>query len=375
MKIRRLVFALFLFLGSTLVYGQTGASLDIQVIDPLPELPIGTFAIGNSIATNQTVFTVSMDVSNVPGLPPNAEVQIYGEFSWKDVGSSNFESMAQFITKPFRPRSFTNNDLGNSDIKILKAQTQSDVIERNIRKGKPVGTYKLIMWLHAPKPGFPVTLNQGNNNVKHPVGTFLAVSNEVIMEIQNPSQTLTINEPMMDAVCDAGNVTASWTSIQGVSSYKIKANYKRYLSQSLDDALRSGEPIIDNADVGLQTSVNLRTLLNREWIPGKQVVFQVTAIINGVGQSTIYSQPVSFTIRPQMSAALQNVMNNLSTVMQSFASAIPPAILNQMVTGNLVVNEIRLGDGTILSEAQVQQIVTYLQSHPNDILNITFVTP
>lgn len=380
MRLRRLLFVLLLFIGSALVYGQTGATMDIQVIEPLPELPFATFVVGNTLPVTSTIFTVSMDLSAVPGLPPNAEVQIYGEFAWQDIGSSGPELMAKFLTEPFRPRNFTNTDLGRS-IRALQDETVESVINRNLRKGKPVGSYYLTMWLHFSKrPSSGLSLANGSNETPftgvNGNGTLLVrQSLNKPIEVVNPTQTLIITEPQPESIFDAGNVTASWSSVQGVSFYKVKAYYKRSPSQSLDDALRSGEPIINDVEVGLQTSVNLRTLMTRDWTAGKTVVMQVVGVINGIGQNNIYSQPISFNIRPQMNAAMQTVLNSLSTLTQTFSNSLPPEILNMLVNGGMVINEIRLEDGSVLSETQVQAIVTYLQAHPGDILNVTFRQP
>ena len=52
-------------------------------------------------------------------------------------------------------------------------------------------------------------------------------------------------------------------------------------SSSAEAALKGSNPLIDNREVGDVTSIDLRSILNREWLGGQKVVFSVTAIIPG----------------------------------------------------------------------------------------------
>ena len=65
---------------------------------------------------------------------------------------------------------------------------------------------------------------------------------------------------------------------KGASNYK-KSKYCPDGSSSAEAALKSANPLIDNREVGDVTSVDLRTILDRQWLGGQKVVFSVTAII------------------------------------------------------------------------------------------------
>lgn len=371
MNMKQFVVVLFIILGAIPALAQP--RIQITASPDLTNLSFGSLTFSNDLPNNQVLFQV--DITGVPNLPGRDDVQIYGEVKWKENANASEDLMAKFLTVPFSRNkfSFTNIDLGSrGGITISKDQTYENVINRNLKKGKLIGQYTMFLkLLRGPAP--IATLAEAENiQAGHP--SFLASDVQVLL-IESVVQNLVITEPTIGDIFDAGNVTASWTPLNGVSSYKVKANYLRYPTQSPEDALRSGEPLIDDKDVGIQTSVNLRTLMTREWTPGKTVVLQVYGIIPGVGSSNIYSQPVTFLIRPQMNAAMQTIINNLSILTQTFASSLPPNLLNQLGSGNVVINEIRLEDGTVLSEAQITAIIRYLQANPANVLNVSYRQP
>ncbi|MCE1190356.1 MAG: hypothetical protein LWX56_14605 [Ignavibacteria bacterium] len=358
----KLLFSLFVVVFSQLAMAQpVSASMSIVVRKPLPAMDFGSFVIGNDLPRQYDVFSVIL--GGVNGRP----VQIYGKLSWVDIGSNTPELMVEFISRRFPARTFTNADLGTF-IPIKNHKEINSVIQRNLAKGKPVGRYILELVLLdpiSPRDGDDWNLGAAFSPDKV---LATAVSNEDLV-MENPTQTFVITEPTLPIV-DAGNVQATWTPVTGVSYYKIRACYKRTPDQNMGDALRSGVPIINDKNVGVMTSVNLRQYMDRDWEPGKFVVFQVTGYIEGIGQQTIVTQPVNFLIRPQVSAQQQPLVNSLTIAAQNFLNSLPPQFVSNLINGNIAITEIRDENGNVITQAQVAQIVAFLQAHPDAIKNI-----
>lgn len=346
--------------------------LNLTVIDPLPRLDFGAFIIANNITGAPTIFRV--DITK----PPAARVFISGELYWVDVNNSDQGVLSSFTTKLITVNSFTNNDLGNA-IRLESHNENETLIRKNLAKGKPTGVYTLTLRLHAKLP--------------RPLGDIDTLVDTEIRELSftNPSQTLAIILPQQGMQLDPGNVVAIWNTITGAEKYRILANVRRFPSQSLEDALNSGNPIINNREV-LATTVNLRTLLDREWTAGQEIVLQVKAIIPGVGSEPIFSQPISFYLTNQNnsgnppSGGSGGVGNfsvvpltptqviQIGTILSSqpgIAALLPQAMLQGLASGNLVLN-LRNGDGTPITAQQVQQLLTYLQQNPGQLLNVLF---
>jgi hypothetical protein len=194
--------------------------------------------------------------------------------------------------------------------------------------------------------------------------------------------------------CDPGNVVAIWNSISGATQYRVRANIRRLPTQSLEEALASGNPIINDRVVNA-TTVNLRTILDREWAVGQEIVLQVAALIPGVGQEPIYSQPISFlltnntqtlgggtgggggttpvTIIPLSPTQIVQIGNILSA-QPALVNILPPAVLQALVSGNLALT-LRNGDGSPITPQQLQATLNYLQANPSQLLNIIYRRP
>lgn len=342
------ILAFVLLLGAREVNAQL-AFFDFTVNEPLPALDFAGFIVTNDLTNTPEVFRVIIQ-------PEGVNVFLKGSMRWRDVGQTSFVDLVSFTTVPFASRTFTNRQLGTGDLRVQSSDVNSVAIENNLAKGKPVGEYELTLELYYANG----TLF---NTVQRRLTFF------------NPSQTLNLIQPLQGASFDPGTVIATWTSLTGVNSYKIRANVRTNPNQSLEDALAQGNPLINDKEVGSVTTVNLRTLLDREWQGGNEVVVQVFANIPGPGGGTnVFSPIVNFYINASSNASLQAQ----NTALQQLISQLPPAILNQLgpylTNTNLQLTGIVREDGSMLSTTELTQILNYLQMNPESIVNIT-ITP
>lgn len=349
-----LVLSFFFFLAQEAVFAQTH-SIQIVTFPGLASMDFAGFIITDNLKGAPNVFQVNI-------MPAGGSIRLHGVLTWKDIDRNATEvQLVDFTTKDFIARSFTNSDLGN--LISLKSHTENtNQIQKNIDKGRPTGTYKLTLEVY-----------NALTNIKES-------SDVATLTFDNPTQTLSLIYPTQGLSLDQGNVLAVWTSVQGIkgdgnSYYFIRASERRNSNQSLEDALRSGAPYINNQKImGNLTSVNLRTLpLEREWAPGSEVVLQIGAHISGVGGGTdIFSQPVSFSVARSSSATDQAITTTISNILQGFMSSIPPQVLAGLLSGQLGMTGAKGENGVSLSPAEVQKILTFLQSHPQDIIHVTF---
>jgi len=340
------------FLFASLAYGQVNF-FDFTIFEPLPSVDIGAFMTINGLQNNQKIFLVTISGSGM--------VELNGLIEWKDVNASSFKSIYQFTTKPFAARNFYNTDIGNSSISIGEKSSDSDALKELTNKGKPVGefrfTLKLLkadgsLYTEIPQPA-PKTIS------------FL-----------NPAQTITILSPAENSVQDAGNVIAIWTPVAGATEYTIKAGIRTSSSQSFEEALSSGSPLINNKSAGNVTSHDLRSLLDREWTAGQEIVMQVTAIIPGPsGGQTLLSNIVNFSLnsnnldstKPGTTGSAFNHNNPLKLQLMNINNG----NLRQALAASGKILKIIGPDGSELSAADLDAILKYLQENPESIIEIT----
>ncbi|MBU2447227.1 MAG: hypothetical protein KJ666_16865, partial [Bacteroidetes bacterium] len=176
-----------------------------------------------------------------------------------------YQEIGFFQTYPFASRTLCNNDIGTTEIKINEYRSNSTLINENIARGKPTGSYRITAILMDPTA--TTVFNQDQKEL-----FFL-----------NPAQTLSIRAPRAGSEVDAGNVNVEWDALQGIGNYFVKANVRTSPTQSLEEALSFGTPLVNNRSVGALTNVNLRDYLEREWSLGDEIVIQVGANISGPG--------------------------------------------------------------------------------------------
>ncbi len=352
---------LFLLILPVCLFGQLlDYNIQIKTFPALTQLDFAGFIITDNMQGTPDVFTVTF---NPPPGHNTDMIRIYGQLFWKDVGASDYTRLVEFTTKPFRVRDFKNSDLGNT-ITLQNHHENTNLIQKNLDKGKPTGAYYMLLQVKSPV-----------------VDVVLGQAARAEMSFENPTQTISLIYPTPGLSLDAGNVVAIWTGVQGItggpdSYYFVRASERKFPGQSLEDALRSGVPFIDDQKItGNLTSVNLRSLpFNREWTIGQEIVLQVGAHVSGIGGgSNLYSQPVSFVIA-QPSNATQTLINNaISSFLQGFTSTIPASVLNSFFSGQINITGLTSENGTALSAQDVQRVVAWLQSHPENIVKITFV--
>lgn len=307
------------------------------------------------ITTDFAAFLTLNDLQGAPRIfcaeinAPDKFVKMAGRVEWKRGGSPDFIEIAWFITRPFVARTLCNDDIGKVDVRVYDHRFNTDLIQENLRYGKPTGEYRLTVQLYDS------------------TGQILLASDSRNLLFLNPAQTITIVNPRTNQSYDAGNLLVEWTPIPGVSEYYIKANERSDQNQSLEDALQSGTPLV-NKSVGGSNSINLRDVLDRELRPGSEIVVQVSANIPGpMGETKIFSEIVNFFILnpetqyyQQLLIRFYNALNRLgdNEILQLLREGqIDPAKL-----------QIRNEDGSIMT---FEELVNFLEMNTNNILRIT----
>ncbi|MBL1212039.1 MAG: hypothetical protein HND52_01660 [Ignavibacteriae bacterium] len=341
-----LVAVMFLAISPNKTNGQV--SVDLQVFEPLPEINFAAFLLVNNLAGAPRIFSVRMEPKGVP-------VKLEGVIKWKKNQQSNFERLYTFLTQEFQSRNLSNTEIGNSDILIESDEMNSVLRDEALNKGKPTGTYLLEVR----------AIGEG--------GTVLGDDSHELLFL-NPTQSLTIRIPRTGSSQNVGSVLTEWDQVLGVSGYSVKANVRTSGSQSLEEALESGNPIINNRDVGLKTVVNLRELLDREWLPGQEIVLQVTAIVEGPsGGNELFSNIVNFYLEDSESPFTAKLNNNIRSILESLPKELleDTELLERLAEGDVEIIEIIREDGTKLTRLEIDELVSYLRDNPEVIVSFT----
>ena len=364
-----------LFLILFLLIGKTNTAQDLTltltVFEPLPEISLTAFISNDFLEGQPRIMQIIM-------APHGVMVIVKGRVEWQKVGSGSYQELSSFTTEPFLSRNFYNDDLASSGIGLADSEFNDDLLEENRAAGKPTGAYR-------------ITLQAYDANMQ-----FLDDAQSVI-PFTNPAQTLTVMTPFSGSYHDVGGVTATWSQIQGAVDFYIKANVRTNRNQTLENALSEGNPaLIDDKQVGVVTSVQLRDLLDREWLPGQEIVFQVRGVVPYPGgQNIIYSEIINFFINQSDFSSKGNAANQLSLALQNAADEIknlpPPddpqqrkelndayervmGLLNKIQNGELSFENIRIvgSDGNYLTYPEFIQLLQYLNQHPEALRNISF---
>lgn len=349
-KIKFLCFLFFCF--SIITSNIIAQSIRINVMgDPnnMPPIDFGNFAFTNNLQGAQRIFYIELT-------PQNEDVIIEGKFYWKDFSSPNNQEIFTFKTNAFKSKNFYNSDIGLGDIQIDEVSTNSSAHDELIKKGKPTGELNIML-----NASF-INLNRTS-------------SDNITLKFLNPSQTITILNPITGNSYDVNNVVAQWTLVTGAIDYKIKANVRKNSIQSFEEALNLGTPIINNKSVGNVTSINLRTILDREWNEGDEIVLQVIAIIPGTsGNTELFSPIVNFYLNKSNNSE-QNLLNNLlAQFLASNNYSLNNDILSKILNGEIQIIDIEDEIGNKISFQQLQQLLKYLSSHPQDVINVNFLS-
>jgi len=191
-------------------------------------------------------------------------------------------------------------------------------------------------------------------------------------EFSNPAQTLSLNSPLPGATENIGGVLAQWTELEGVQYYQVLANVRSENTQSLEEALTSGDPLINNVQVGLVTSIDLRTILTREWLPGQEIVIQVSALpVGGSNADIIRSNIVNFFLDDPSNPFKNQASNNFRQMLQTITDGLGSDLLNRLLSGDVLISEISWEDtGLPMTQEEIQALLDYLRQHPENLINI-----
>jgi hypothetical protein len=337
MKLKLLIFfLLYLFTASA------QNSINIVVFPSLSNIDFTSLFPSNELQNNVRVFCVEVSPQGVP-------VVIKGVFEWQKVGSNSFVELGNFTTNPFTSRNFCNEELGDFEISLKSFNSNKDLLDENLRIGVPSGIYKITLMLYDAS---------GHN--------LLAQDSEELYFL-NPSQTFQVINPKAGLSYDAGNVIIEWTPIAAAESYSIKVNTRKNPNQSLEEALNSGTPLVNNRNVGQATSVNLREILERELEYGSEVVLQVSANLSGpYGGNKLLSPIVNFyTFKVDNSSSQIQIIRLRNLLSRLPNSQLLSLIENNQIDFSSIV--FRTDDGRQMS---LDELLNFLEANFENVLRI-----
>lgn len=323
-------------------------SVDLVVFEPLPEIDLGALFLGKNLKGAPLLLQITFNPL------PESKIILIGTVEWKKSSSDSYQNLYNFTTNSFVARTLSNKDIG-TDIGGAHEESNRDLLEEFIKRGKPTGSIRITI------------------EIKNEFGKFLGNDSEELNFI-NPAQTLSIRTPEAGTSQDIGGVLAEWDDVQGVGNYSIRANVRSNINQSFEEALKSGNPIINDKNVGNVTNVNLRELLDREWLPGQEVVFQVTANISGPGGGTkLYSNIVNFSFDLGGSSGNQELNDGLINLFQGLGDE-GTKILSLLVNGEINLEDVTItfGDGQVMTLPEFQNLMIYLETNPDAVISIKY---
>lgn len=357
MKRILLFLSAFLMLSAGISMAQS--SVDLRIINPLPEIDFGDLATISSISGEvQRTHYFSISMINIKGL-----VVMEGEVLWKDNGKNDFRELYHFRTQPFEAQSeIRNEEIGKGKIRLDNSQerTNSSTIDENIKRGKPVGIYKFVV------------------RIKGSDGSTILGEDFEEMEFHNFAPTISITSPYENETININEaLQVQWTAMPGATKYTVRAAIKKN-NQGIEDALNSPNPVINNRDAQNNTSITItRNMLDREWVAGQEIVLQVTAYEEGRANTSVKSNPVKFTIydpvglinqkdgkRKQELGDLINILRGLS------ANGDVAGLISEYINGDLASLDIKDESGRTLSVEELRNILLFLNSNPELIINI-----
>ncbi len=342
-----------------IIYSSTHAQTATMSLNIFPNLSRIDFA----------AFSFERELTNQPRImqiiimPSGLEVFIEGSISWKRNESSGFQTVGTFITENFLSRSFFNDEIGSTDIKIKSSNYNSDLTNDLLKIGKPSGIIGISF------------------NLFDSQGTLLSsVSDEILFLNPTPPEIIL---PISGSIVNIGSIPVMWTKSIGASSYRILANYIGNNETNYEQALNAGNPIVNNRDVGELISINLRDYLDREIVGDTNIVLVVRAVVEGPGGGEIYqSTPVVFSTTTsgesqtstQTSDPLQSNLILLSNILSG--QDINQNFLNDLASGKYSLDQLQFIDeyGNLLSFSDFQNIMNYLQSNPDAIISVKFLS-
>lgn len=343
---------LLILLIALIVPGQLisqNESIDLEIFQDLQTLDLGALVISGGLENQPRIARLTI-------LPEGIQVKIDLIASWKDNNSNSFQQLFTFRSNPFTSGTYYNDELGS--IISGSADWDQDLIKEVASRGKLTGTLHIAAILRNPN-NVILARDEGPENYF----TFL-----------NPAPTITIISPNEGDTYDVGSVIAMWTPVLGASSYKVLANVMPEGSSSPEDALRGANPLIDNRDVGNITSVDLRSILNREWSGGQRIVLSVSAVISGVGGGEeIPSTPVSFLLDSYSENTASRIAPELIQLAELLNGQVSQSFIDQIMSGEVSIEEIKDENGNTLSNSDLVRLLTFLMGNRDSIISINLL--
>ncbi len=376
-KISKLLVALIFILGISLS-AQEKVIVQLNVFEQLPEISLATFMTAEGLENTPRIAQVIMT-------PHGKNVIVQGVVRWRKVNGTSFEELFSYTTKPFLSRNFYNNDYSSiNGIEIKDSDSNQDLIDENLKIGKASGSYELIIEVYDENMNF-------QSRDEKFLGLVLPASivgKEIPIGLVNPTQTIAIIQPTLDEELDLGGIQVTWSEVKGVFNYFVKANFRDSKFQSLEDALQSGTPFVNNEDVGFQTSINLREYMKRELVGGEEIVVQIRCeVIGADGPTFIYTDIVNFSLKSAGSPVVDKGVQELETLIvdvldeweqqgqgESEAFEVLEDLLSDLQNGNISFTDIKIrsDSGQLLTYAEFQQILEYLRRNPDLLTNLNF---
>ena len=262
--------AVFIFISSS-SFAQS-ATMTLQLM-PVSSLNLADIIIDNNLIGARDYFTLIIS-------PTGLNVYLKGEIDWRKDFNSSFGQVYRFTTKAFTSRTISSSQLGSTGIEIADDYKNDNKLSELRELGKATGILRYNFQLYS------ATTNS----------LLSQVSEELILA--NPTNTMTIILPVSESVQPLGSITASWQGVPGAGKYLIRLSQRTSPTQSLEEALKSGTPLINDYIVNSNiTSIDLRSILEREWLPGQELVLEISAQLDGLAeQRKISAPPISFKI-------------------------------------------------------------------------------
>lgn len=341
-RVTSMLVLLIAFIIPVQIHSQS-ASISLDIFQDLQTLDLGALVISGGLENQPRIARLTI-------LPEGIQVKIDLIASWKDNNSNNFQQLFTFRSNPFTSGTYYNDELGS--IISGNADWDQDLIEEVASRGRFTGTLGITVILYSTS----------NLELARDYDEFVFL---------NPAPTLTIISPIEGSSYDVGSVIAMWTPVLGASSYKILANVMPEGSSSPEDALRGSNPLIDNRDVGNVTSVDLRSILDREWSTGQRIVMSVSAIVAGVGGGVeIPSIPVTFLLNNYGVESAQRINPELVKLAELINGQVSQSFIDQIMSGEVLIENVTDEEGQTISTEDLSVVLTFLLGSRDSIVSV-----
>ena len=351
---------------------QSQVQIDLEILQDLSQLDLTAFI--NFGKGNFDAVSIPLVLQITMEYPENDEVALSGNVFWNSPDGNKNGQIISFESHPFSGVKVVSNQEFNKKIIFLAPHTNQTLMDENVKRGKPSGKYTINLSLRDINNGEVVTTSK-------------------VIEITNPTQTFFIQSPVMLSQNDVGGVTAIWDAVEGAKYYKILANVRRSKNQSLEEALNSSNPLINNKNVGLVTSKNLVEILDRQWLPGQEVVLRVAALVPSTnGEKEIYSSNIiDFYLTSNNTEEGQELTKNFGDLMNNvlddlrenfneddesmnFQNVNGAQLLKMIESGQLTFSNIVITDetGRVVTYDELNNLLKYLRTNPGALINFSY---